>query len=126
MIRAEGLEKIWAETHKKSMAIQAAAKALGLKVYSTAPSDSVTAILVPEGMDGEALAKTMTKEFGVKPAGGQGKLKGKVLRFTTMGYTDAWDILAAVGALEMSLAKMGHKVDFGAGVAAAQKVLASA
>jgi len=125
MIRAEGLEKIWAETHKKTQAIQAAARALGLKVYSTAPSDSVTAILVSEGMDGEALAKTMTKEFGIKPAGGQGKLKGKVLRFTTMGYTDAWDILAAVGALEMSLAKMGHKVEFGAGVAAAQKILAS-
>jgi len=126
MIRAEGLEKIWAETHKKAEAVRAAAKALGLQTYSKAPSDSVTAILVPEGMDGEALAKTMTREFGVKPAGGQGKLKGKVLRFTTMGYTDAWDILAAVGALEMSLAKMGRKVDFGAGVAAAQKVLAQA
>ena len=126
MIRAEGLEKIWAETHKKAKAVRAAAKALGLQTYSKAPSDSVTAILVPEGMDGEALAKIMTKEFGVKPAGGQGKLKGKVLRFTTMGYTDAWDILAAVGALEMSLAKMGRKVDFGAGVAAAQRVLAQA
>ena len=126
MIRAEGLEKIWAETHKKAEAVRAAAKALGLQTYSKAPSDSVTAILVPEGMDGEALAKTMAKEYGVKPAGGQGKLKGKVLRFTTMGYTDAWDILAAVGALEMSLAKMGRKVEFGAGVAAAQKVLAQA
>jgi aspartate aminotransferase-like enzyme len=125
MVRAEGLENIWAATHKKALAIQAAAKALGLKTYSTAPSDSVTAIMAPEGMDGEALAKTMTKEYGVKPAGGQGKLKGKVLRFTTMGYTDAWDILAAVGALEMSLAKMGHKVEFGVGVAAAQRVLAS-
>jgi aspartate aminotransferase-like enzyme len=67
----------------------------------------------------------MSKEFGVKPAGGQGKLKGKVIRFTTMGYTDSWDILAAVGALEMTLAKMGQRVEFGAGVAAAMKVLAS-
>ena len=125
MIRAETLEKIWADTHKKSEALRAAAGALGLKVYSNAPSDSVTAIMVPEGVDGENLAKVMTKEFGVKPAGGQGKLKGRIVRFTTMGYTDAWDILAAVGALEMSLAKVGHKVDFGKGVAAAQKVLAS-
>jgi len=124
MIRAEGLEKIWAETHRKSEAIQAAAKALGLATYSKAPSDSVTAIKVPENIDGEKLAKTMTADYGVKPAGGQGKLKGKVLRFTTMGYTDAWDILAAVGALECSLAKMGHKVEIGAGVAAAMKVLA--
>jgi len=125
MIRAEGLEKIWAETHKRAEAIRAAARALGLQVYSKAPSDSVTAISIPAGVDGEALAKTMTKEFGVKPAGGQGKLKGKVIRFTTMGYTDSWDILAAAGALEMTLAKMGQKVEFGAGVAAAMKVLAS-
>ena len=125
MIRAEGLEKIWAETHKRAEAIRAAARALGLGVYSKAPSDSVTAIMIPEGVDGEALAKMMAKEFGIKPAGGQGKLKGKVIRLTTMGYTDSWDILAAVGALEMTLAKMGQKVDFGAGVAAAMKVLAS-
>ena len=125
MIRADGIEKIWADTHKRAEAIRAAARALGLKVYSSAPSDSVTAVMVPEGMDGEALAKTMTKDFGIKPAGGQGKLKGKIVRFTTMGYTDAWDILAAVGALECSLAKCGFKVEFGVGVAAAQKVLAS-
>ncbi|MBM4017938.1 MAG: alanine--glyoxylate aminotransferase family protein [Planctomycetes bacterium] len=124
MIRAEGLERIWAETHKRAEAIRAAAAALGLAVYSKAPSDSVTAVKVPDGVDGEALAKTMSKDFGVKPAGGQGKLKGKVIRFTTMGYTDAWDILAAVGALEMALARLGRKVDFGAGVAAAMKVLA--
>jgi aspartate aminotransferase-like enzyme len=124
MIKAEGIEKIWAETRKKAEAIRAAAKALGLQVYSKSPSDSVTAIVIPEGVDGENLAKVMTKDFGVKPAGGQGKLKGKIIRFTTMGYTDAWDILAAVGALEMALAKVGYKVQIGAGVAAAQKVLA--
>jgi aspartate aminotransferase-like enzyme len=126
MIRAEGLEKIWAETHRRAEAVRAAARALGLEVYSQAPSDSVTAIKVPDGIDGEALPKTMVKEFGVRAAGGQGKLKGKVVRFTTMGYTDDGDILAAVGALERTLAKMGRKVDLGAGVAAAQKVLASA
>jgi aspartate aminotransferase-like enzyme len=128
MIKAEGIEKIWAETHKRAEAIRAAARALGLVVYSKAPSDSVTAILVPalaEGKTGDDLAKTMTKDYGVKPAGGQGKLKGKIIRFTTMGYTDSWDILAAVGALECSLAKSGYKVEFGAGVAAAMKVLAS-
>ena len=67
----------------------------------------------------------MVSDYGVRCAGGQAHLKGRIIRFTTMGYTDAWDILAAVGALEMSLAKLGHQVDFGAGVAAAQKVLAA-
>jgi aspartate aminotransferase-like enzyme len=125
MIKAETLEKIWADTHKRAEAIRAAASALGLQVYSKSPSDSVTAIVVPDGIDGENLAKVMAKDFGVKPAGGQGKLKGKIIRFTTMGYTDAWDVLAAVGAIEMALAKVGYKVEIGAGVAAAQKVLAS-
>ena len=125
MIRAETLEKIWADTHTRAEAIRAAAAALGLKVLSDSPSDSVTAVYVPEGVDGEKLPKVMVSEFGVRVAGGQGKLKGKIIRFTTMGYTDAWDILAAVGALEMALARLGRKVEFGAGVAAAQKVLAA-
>ncbi len=124
MIKAEGLETIWAETRKRAEAIRAAAKALGLKVYSEAPSDSVTALVVPDGVDGEQLPKVMAKQYNARPAGGQGKLKGKIVRFTTMGYTDAFDILAAIAALEMALAKLGYKVDFGAGVAAAQKVLA--
>jgi len=126
MIKAEGLEKIWAETHKRAEAIRAAARALGLEVYSQSPSDSVTALKIPAGVDGEQITKVMAKEFGIRAAGGQGKLKGKIIRFTTMGYTDAWDILAAVGALELTLAKMGRQVAFGTGVAAAQKVLAGA
>jgi len=124
MIRAEGIETVWAETHQRAEAIRAAARALGLKVYSEAPSDSVTAVVMPDGVDGEQVPKVMAKSYGLRPAGGQGKLKGKIVRFTTMGYTDAFDILAAVSALEMTLAKLGHAVNLGAGVAAAQKVLA--
>ena len=126
MIRAEGLEKIWAETHKKSMAIQAAAKALGLKVYSTAPSDSVTAILVPDG-DGRRGPRQdddqgIRRQAGRRPGQAQGQ--GPALHDDGLhrrlghpgGRRAPW---------RCRLAKMGHKVDFGAGVAAAQKVLAS-
>ena len=125
MIRQEGLEAVWARSHRLAEAIRAAAGALGLEVFSKSPSDSVTGIRVPEGVDGEKLPKVLVGDFGIRVAGGQGHLKGKIIRFTTMGYTDAWDILAAVGALEMALAKLGRKVDFGTGVAAAQKVLAA-
>ncbi|MGB2998080.1 MAG: alanine--glyoxylate aminotransferase family protein [Phycisphaerae bacterium] len=124
MIRAEGLEKVWAETRRRAEATRAAAKALGLKPFSKSPSDSVTAICVPEGVDGEALSKVMANDFGVRIAGGQAHLKGKIIRFSHMGYIDAFDCLAAVGALEMALGKLGVAVAYGAGVAAAQKVLA--
>ena len=125
MIRDEGLETVWARSRRLADALRAGAAALGLELFSSSPSDSVTALKVPDGIDGVQLPKVMVSDYGVRCAGGQAHLKGRIIRFTTMGYTDAWDILAAVGALEMSLAKLGHQVDFGAGVAAAQKVLAA-
>ncbi len=125
MIRDEGLEAVWARCHLLAEALRAGAGALGLELLSQSPSDSVTAFKVPGGIDGEQLPKVLVSDYGVRCAGGQAHLKGKIVRFTTMGYTDAWDILAAVGSLEMALAKLGHKVEFGAGVAAAQKVLAA-
>ena len=125
MIRDEGLEAVWTRCHRLAEALRAGAAALGLELLSASPSDSVTALKVPDGIDGEQLPKTMVSEFGVRCAGGQAHLKGKIIRFTTMGYTDAWDILAAVGALEVALARLGGEVEFGAGVAAAQKVLAA-
>jgi len=124
-IRSEGLETVWAETRRRAEATRAAARALGMELLSTSPSDSVTALVVPEGVDGAALPKTMAEEFGVRIAGGQAHLKGKIIRFSHMGYVDAFDVLAAVGALEMALARLGADVEFGAGVAAAQKVLAA-
>jgi len=124
MIRSEGLETVWAETRRRAEATRAAAKALGLDLLSTSPSDSVTALVVPEGIDGAALPTTMAQEFGCRIAGGQAHLKGKIIRFSHMGYIDAFDVLAAVAALEMALGRLGAEVDYGAGVAAAQKVLA--
>ncbi len=125
MIRDEGLQAVWARSRRMADALRAGAAALGLELFSSSPSDSVTALKVPDGIDGVQLPKVMVSDYGVRCAGGQAHLKGRIIRFTTMGYTDAWDILAAVGALEMALAKLGRQVEFGAGVAAAQKVLAA-
>ena len=124
MIKAEGLEHVWKETGKRARAVREASVALGLKVFSKRPSDSVTAILAPEGVDGEALYKTLFKKYGLRLAGGQDHLKGKIVRFSHMGYCDAFDTLAQVAGLEMALKDLGYKADIGAGVAAAQKVLA--
>jgi aspartate aminotransferase-like enzyme len=126
MIRREGIEKVWADVHRKAEATRAAARALGLAIFSKSPSDAVTAVLAPPGVDGEKLYDVLADDFGARAAGGQEKLKGKIIRFSHMGYLDAFDILASVAALEMALGKLGHKVAYGAGVAAAQQVLAKA
>ncbi len=126
MIKVRTLEAIWKETALLAHATRAAAEALGLKVYAADPVDSVTAMVVPDGVDEAALRKMMRETHGFQIAGGQGSLKGKIIRFSHMGYVDAFDTIGALAALELTLAKLGYDVKLGAGVAAAQRVFADA
>jgi aspartate aminotransferase-like enzyme len=63
------------------------------------------------------------RKRGITIAGGQGNMKGAIFRISHMGYVDTFDILTALGGLEMVLADLGHPVAFGTGVHAAQQVL---
>jgi len=120
------LEAIWKETAMLARATRAAAEAMGLKLYAADPVDSVTAMVVPGGVDEAALRKTMRSKYGFQIAGGQGAVKGKIVRFSHMGYVDAFDTLGAIAALEMTLKGQGFDVTIGSGVAAAEKVFAEA
>ncbi|MFQ5415218.1 MAG: pyridoxal-phosphate-dependent aminotransferase family protein [Phycisphaerae bacterium] len=124
-IKERGLESIWSETALMARATRAAAGAIGLKVFAADPVDSVTALVVPDGISEPDLRKTLRGRHGFHLAGGQAQLKGKIIRLSHMGYVDAFDTLGAIGALEMTLHDMGHKLDVGAGVAAAQRVFAA-
>jgi len=123
-VKERTLEAIWAETTMLARGMRAAAEAMGLRVYAADPVDSVTALLVPDGVDEGALRKTMLNKHGFQIAGGQGHLKGKIIRFSHMGYVDAFDTLGAIAALELTLQGQGFKVELGSGVAAAQRVFA--
>jgi len=104
--------------------VRSAAGALGLELFAPdAASDAVTAIKVPQGIDGAKLVKTMRDEYGVTVAGGQAQLKGKIIRIAHMGYISDFDIIAAISCLEMQLKKMGYKLELGSGVKAAEEVL---
>lgn len=123
-IKSETLEKIWRDTAAMARATRAAAEALGMKVYAKDYVDSVTAMVVPDGIDEAALRKAMKQDHGFHIAGGQGDVKGVIIRFSHMGYIDSFDILGAISALELTLKSMGHSFEVGAGVAAAQRVFA--
>jgi len=58
---------------------------------------------------------------GTAMAGGQAKLKGKVVRIAHLGYQSPLDVITALSTLEMALVELGYQVPLGAGVAAAQK-----
>jgi aspartate aminotransferase-like enzyme len=104
-------------------AVRAGATALGLRLFSQAPSNAVTAIMVPEGVDAAGLLSFLREDLGVTFAGGQEKLKGKIFRICSMGYTNEFDILTAMSAVEFALKKVGYQFQPGAGVRAAQEVL---
>ena len=124
-MRAEGIENIWARHGRMAAAARAAATALGLKLFADQPADGLTVITVPSGIDGTAILTAMEKKHGFKLANGQDDYKGKIWRLAHMGYIDQFDVLGAISALELELSAAGYKMEIGAGVAAAQRALAS-
>lgn len=123
MIKAEGIENVWSGTSHLARAARAGMKALGLQIFGEVPCDVLTSALVPEGVDGGKIVKVMRETYGVSIAGGQGKLKGKIIRFAHMGYIGKADILVGFACLEMVLTQLGYKVEKGKGVAAAEEEL---
>ncbi|MGE0607152.1 MAG: alanine--glyoxylate aminotransferase family protein [Pirellulales bacterium] len=124
LIRAEGMESIWAKAKTLSKATRAGIEAIGLEVFAQRPADGLTAIRIPTGVDGSKFTKLLESRYGVKVAGGQSHLKGKIFRVAHMGIVDELDILATLSAIELVLDELGKPVEFGAGPGAACKVLA--
>jgi len=118
----------WVEVFRRhrilGAATRAGSEALGLKLLApTAPSPATTGVWLPQGVDGGKFTKYLRDVMGVTVAGGQGKLKGKIVRLAHIGYVDTFDVVVGISSLEIGLAKFGAQVDFGRGVAAAQRVL---
>lgn len=123
MLKEDGLEKVFSRHKKMADATRAAMKALGLELFAPlAGSDVVTAVKVPQGIDGEKMVKTMRDTYGVTIAGGQAELKGKVFRIAHMGFIEESDIIAGIACLEKVLTQMGYKFALGSGVKAAEEV----
>ena len=122
MMRKEGLENIFSRHARLAAGTRAAFSALGLEIFPRdLLSESVSAVSVPDGIDGKAIPRLMQGEQGITIAGGQGHLTGKIFRIGHMGYVDESDIFAAIGGLEAVLAGLGHGLTKGAGLVAAQE-----
>ena len=122
--KEQGLQNVFQHHARLAAATRAAAKALGLNLLAdpSCISNAVTAIHVPEGIDGGKLVKLMRDTYGISMAGGQGQLKGKIVRMAHMGCLDEYDTLTGIACLEKALHEMGYKFTLGAGLSAAQNV----
>lgn len=123
IIKQNGLEQLWEIHRKRALAVRKAAIAMGLEIFSKSPSDAVTAILLPEGIDGEKFCSDLRKEFGMSVAGGQDKLKGKVIRISHFGWQDEFDTISVIAAIEIMLSKYNFKIEPGSGVKEAMHIL---
>jgi len=106
--------------------MRAAAKALGLKLFSAAaPGAALTAISAPEGVDSGDIVKAFRSRFAAVVANGQGEMKGQLFRIAHLGLYDYLDTIAIIGALEHVIAGTGKKVELGSALGAAQAVYAA-
>ena len=124
LIRTEGLEAVFQRHEKLAEATRVAVKALGLELYAPdSPSNAVTAVKVPEGIQGGKLKNLFFDKFGITVAGGQDQAKGKIIRIAHLGYYGRLDMVMVISALEMLLKEMGYPFELGTGVKAAEEIL---
>lgn len=124
MLRETGRETLFARHEMMARATRAAAKAIGLELFSVRPSPVLTTVKVPAGFSvdqGKKIQKIMQEKYGVIVTGGQDELAGKILRLSHFGYTDGFDVVTGISALEMTLDELGFSVEWGKGVGAVLK-----
>lgn len=123
IIRSLGLERLFEHHRILGEAARAGVKALGLELLSKRPGNILTAVKVPEGVDGVQLVKTMQGKYKAYIAGGQDPYKGKIFRIAHLGYMGGFDIVTALTALEMTLSELGFQFEEGSSIKAAEAVL---
>ncbi|HEX2377462.1 MAG TPA: alanine--glyoxylate aminotransferase family protein [Gaiellales bacterium] len=128
LILTQGLADVWEHNRRLARATRAGVKGLGLDLYSPDDDSSamVTALLMPEGVDGQECYTVLRDRHGIVLAGGHGPLRGRIMRIGHMGYMNEFDIVTALAGLEMALAQLGHTPPVpGGGVAAATALFAA-
>ncbi|TVS05183.1 MAG: aminotransferase class V-fold PLP-dependent enzyme [Rhodobacteraceae bacterium] len=128
MLEDEGLENVYARHARFAEATRRAVAAWGMRPCAASPeffSDTVTAVVVPEGCNGTDLVQLAASKYGMAFGVGLGELAGKVFRIGHLGMlTDAM-LLSGLAVAEMCMADLGWDVRLGSGVAAAQDYLRS-
>lgn len=125
MIFEEGQANVLARHDRLATALRAGCEALGLPSFpeTTAVSNSVTALTVPDGLDGGEIVRTLYQNYRTVIAGSRNRLSGRVIRIGTMGHVSEEDILTDLHFLAAALEDLGAPADPGAGMAAASEVL---
>jgi alanine-glyoxylate transaminase/serine-glyoxylate transaminase/serine-pyruvate transaminase len=128
MVLEEGLEARFERHARNAASLRAGLEAMGLQLFADAGSrlNQITTFYVPNGIDEAELRKTLLSEYNLEIGGGLGPVAGKILRIGLMSASSQpGNVFACLSALEDVLLRQGYELPAGAGVAAAQRSLAS-
>ncbi len=124
MLEDEGLDAVFARHHRLAEGLRKAVAAWGMRPCAASPdlySDTITAVVVPEGCNGTDLVQLAARKYGVAFGVGLGEVAGKVFRIGHLGMLTDVMVLAGLSTAEMCMADLGWPVRLGSGVAAAQE-----
>jgi len=120
----EGLDNVFARHHRLAEGVRRAVSAWGMTLCAKAPkwhSDTVSAIVIPEGFDSAALVKHAYNRYQLSLGVGLNKVAGRVFRIGHLGDLNELMCLMAIAGSEMAMRDMGIPIVAGAGVAAAEE-----
>ena len=124
MLLSEGLENVFARHTRIAEGVRRAVTAWDLSLCARSPelySDTVSAIMLPEGIDGNALCAHAQDKYDVAFGAGLGQVAGKLFRIGHLGQLSDVLALTGIATAEMCLADFGVNITLGSGVAAAQE-----
>ncbi|MFP5518827.1 MAG: pyridoxal-phosphate-dependent aminotransferase family protein [Bdellovibrionia bacterium] len=105
-LKNKGLAKHFAEIHRRAEMVRLFSQKLGFTLYAEAPSDSVTALRVPDHLDGQQIRQHLEDHFHITIMGGQDQAKGKIIRIGHMGYIQDSELLRLIRSLGLTLQTM--------------------
>ncbi len=117
----EGLENVYARHHRLGEGTRKAIAAWGLGLCAKPgfESDTVSAVVVPEGKDAREVINTAYNRYNISLGGGLTEVAGKVFRIGHMGWMNDVSMLGAIAGVEMALLDNGYDIQAGSGVGAA-------
>jgi alanine-glyoxylate transaminase/serine-glyoxylate transaminase/serine-pyruvate transaminase len=128
MLHEEGLDNVFARHHRMAEATRRAVKAWGLETICADPkyySPTLTAVLMPEGHDGDAFRALALDTFNISYGASFGRFAGKMFRIGHLGDINEGDLLGGLAITEMALSLANVPIKKG-GVQAAMDYLVSA
>ncbi|MCY1227276.1 Serine--glyoxylate aminotransferase [compost metagenome] len=127
MILGEGLDNVFARHQRLAEATRRAVRAWGLEIQCADPavySPVLTGVMMPEGVDADAVRKLIYGRFDMSLGQALGKMRGRMFRVGHLGDCNDLTLMATLAGCEMGLKLAGVPVAAG-GVAAAMEYLAS-